>query len=224
MEIVCGSSDKKVNPELLARDGIIHMEKIAAKQHPVCHAPARRTPVHCRMWRAVGCALMAGAFPSFAGPIGEQVVAGQATVSRSGNGTVITQTGECAAINWQNFNIGVNESVRFAQPSAASVTLNRVLGQNPTEILGALSANGQVFLLNPNGVLFGRGAQVSVGGLVASTLGLSDGDFMAGRYRFVKEGTAGEVRNAGEISANGGYVALIGPAGEERRRHRQCSR
>ncbi len=160
---------------------------------------------------AVAWAMMAGASPLWAGPAGEQVVAGQATVSRSGSNTLITQGTERAAINWQNFNIGATESVRFAQPSASSIALNRVLGQNPTEILGSLSANGQVFLLNPNGVLFGQGAQVNVGGLVASTLSLSNEDFMAGRYRFVKEGNAGEVRNAGEIIANGGYVALIGP-------------
>ena len=66
-------------------------------------------------------------------------------------------------------------------------------------------------MLNPNGVLFGRGAQVNVGGLVASTLNLSNDDFMAGRYRFLKDGSAGEVSNAGDIIANGGYVALIGP-------------
>ena len=159
----------------------------------------------------VAFALLAGSTQLWAGPAGEQVVRGAATVDRAGASTVITQTTDRAAINWQSFNIGATESVRFAQPSAASITLNRVLGQNPTEILGALSANGQIFLLNPNGVLFGQGAQVNVGGLVASTLSLSNEDFTAGRYRFVKEGNAGEVRNAGEIIANGGYVALIGP-------------
>ena len=159
----------------------------------------------------VAFALLAGSTQLWAGPAGEQVVRGAATVDRAGAGTVITQTTDRAAINWQSFNIGATESVRFAQPSASSITLNRVLGQNPTEILGALSANGQIFLLNPNGVLFGQGAQVNVGGLVASTLSLSNEDFTAGRYRFVKEGNAGEVRNAGEIIANGGYVALIGP-------------
>ena len=161
--------------------------------------------------KAVAFSLFAGATPLWAAPVGEQVTAGQATVSRAGPSTVINQTSDRAAINWQSFNIGTTEAVRFAQPSASSITLNRVLGQNPTEILGSLSANGQIFILNPNGVLFGKGAQVDVGGLVASTLSLGNSDFMAGRYRFVNEGAAGEVRNAGEIIANGGYVALIGP-------------
>lgn len=161
--------------------------------------------------RAVAFALITGATPLWAGPAGEQVVQGLVTVDRAGAGTVITQTTDRAAINWQSFNIGANESVRFALPSASSITLNRVLGQNPTEILGSLSANGQIFLLNPNGVLFGQGAQVNVGGLVAATLSLSNEDFMAGRYRFVKDGAAGAVSNADNIIANGGYVALIGP-------------
>jgi large exoprotein involved in heme utilization and adhesion len=91
-----------------------------------------------------------------------------------------------------------------------------VLGQNPTEIFGSLSANGQVFILNPNGVLFGKGAQVDVGGLAASTLSLSNEDFMAGRYRFTASPLApgaavGEVVNQGDIVANGGYVAFIVP-------------
>jgi filamentous hemagglutinin family protein len=146
-----------------------------------------------------------------AGPSGEQIVAGQANVSRTGLNTLITQTTDRAAINWQSFNIGATEAVRFAQPSSSSITLNRVLGQDPSSILGALTANGQVFILNPNGVLFGRGAQVNVGGLVASALSLSNDNFLAGRYAFENSGATGEVRNAGDIIANGGYVALIGP-------------
>lgn len=161
--------------------------------------------------RSVAGALLAMSSPAFAAPVGEQVTAGQASVTRSGGATLIQQTSERAAIHWQSFNIGAGESVRFAQPSASSIALNRVLGQSASEIDGSLSANGQIFLLNPHGVLFGRGAQVNVGGLVASTLNLSDADFMAGRYRFVKEGGAGEVRNAGDLLANGGYVALLGP-------------
>lgn len=149
-------------------------------------------------------------------PTGEQVVAGQASVSRAGTSTLITQGTDRAAINWLNFDIGATESVRFAQPSASSIALNRVLGQNPTEIFGSLSANGQVFILNPSGVLFGKGAQVDVGGLVASTLSLSNEDFMAGRYRFttpaLPQGAGvAEVVNQGDIIANGGYVAFIGP-------------
>ena len=167
---------------------------------------------------AVAAALIAGPAPLWAGPSGEQVVAGQASVSRAGANTLITQTSQNAAINWQSFSIGASEAVRFAQPSASSITLNRVLGQDPSSILGSLTANGQIFILNPNGVLFGKGAQVNVGGLIASTLSLSNENFMAGRYAFFTPppsgegpGVRGSVVNAGEIIANGGYVALIGP-------------
>ena len=88
------------------------------------------------------------------------------------------------------------------------MALNRVIGADPSVILGRLSANGQVFLVNPNGVLFGAGAVVNVGGLVASTLDISDADAMAGRYRFSQAG-AGAVINQGEIHAPGGSVALM---------------
>ena len=86
--------------------------------------------------------------------------------------------------------------VRFAQPGASSIVLNRVVGQDPSQIFGSLSSNGQVFLLNPNGILFGAGAQVSVGGRVASTLNMSDQDFMAGRHTLT--------RGAGPVAAAGG--------------------
>src|SRR6185436_7656013 len=102
----------------------------------------------------------------------------------------IDQSSARLAINWLSFDIASHESVTFNQPSSQAIALNRILGQDPSTILGNLSANGQVFLLNPNGVLFGAGAQVDVGGIVASTLGLSDQDFMAGHYIFGKGTTA----------------------------------
>lgn len=144
-----------------------------------------------------------------AAPVGGVVVAGQATLSGPPGDLVITQSTQNAAMNWQGFGIAAGESVRFAQPNAQAVALNRVLGADPSLILGRLSANGKVFLVNPNGVLFGSGAQVNVGGLVASTLQISDADFMAGRYRFSAAGP-GAVRNDGQIVADGGSVALLG--------------
>ncbi len=149
---------------------------------------------------------------SYALPVGEQVTAGAASVQRSAASVTVTQTTPNAAINWQAFGIAAGEAVRFSQPGAGSIVLNRVVGQDPTQIFGSLSSNGQVFLLNPNGVLFGAGAQVNVGGIVASTLRMSDADFMAGRYALTGEATAGNVVNQGSIVASkGGYVALIAP-------------
>lgn len=146
---------------------------------------------------------------AYALPAGGVVTAGSVGISSGAGITTITQSTPNAAINWQGFNIGQAEAVRFVQPNSNSTTLNRVLGPDPSSILGSMSANGKVFLLNPNGILFGQGAQVNVGGLVASTLDITDGDFMAGRYNFVGAGT-GTVLNQGSINADGGYVALLG--------------
>jgi len=146
---------------------------------------------------------------AYALPSGGAVSAGSASIA-SGAGTMtISQTSQNAALNWQSFSIGKTEAVQFVQPNSSSVALNRVLGSDPSNILGSLSANGKVFLMNPNGVLFAKGAQVSVGGLVASTRDITDGDFMAGNYRFSGTGN-GAVVNQGTINADGGYVALLG--------------
>src|SRR6185503_5584067 len=101
--------------------------------------------------------------------------------------------------NFQTFSIGSSATVNFNQLSASSVSLNRVVGNNPSEIFGRLNANGQVFLVNNNGVLFAPGASVSVGALFASTLSIADRDFLAGRYQFFNPGNAGAVVNQGTI-------------------------
>ena len=138
---------------------------------------------------------------SAANPAGGQVVAGQATINAPNAGTlVINQSSHSAAINWQQFSVGSNEYVVFNQPSASSTVLNRVVGGMPSEILGNISANGRVFLVNPNGIAFGRGAQVDVGGLVASTMDIGNDDFLKGRYVFAgAPGGGGKVSNAGGI-------------------------
>ena len=143
-------------------------------------------------------------------PTGGVVAAGQASIVQGGQATTITQSSANVVINWQSFNIGADQLVQFVQPGTSSIALNRVLGADPSVILGTLRSNGKVFLLNPNGILFGRGASVNVGGLVASTMSLSDADFMAGKYAFNNAG-AGSVSNQGSITAaDGGYVALMG--------------
>ena len=165
--------------------------------------------------------LIAFGAPAQAAPTGADVRAGSASIAGAGGNTTITQTSQNVAIDWQSFNIGANEAVRFVQPNSSSVALNRVLGTDPSSILGSLTANGRVFLVNPNGILFGKGASVNVGGLVASTLGITDNDFMAGRYRFTGRADPGDlndpsnpskgsVLNQGAIHADGGYVALLG--------------
>jgi filamentous hemagglutinin family protein len=173
-----------------------------AKRLRVLHGPfATMTAV---------AALMVWQRPAIAGPTGGTVVTGSATISQSGPTTNINQSSNSAIINWQSFSIGAKETVNFNQPGINAVTLNRVIGNETSIIAGALNANGKIFLINSAGVLFTKGAQVNVGGLVASTLDISNSDFMAGKYTF--SGTsAASVTNLGQINASpGGYVALLG--------------
>ncbi|MEI7868414.1 MAG: filamentous hemagglutinin N-terminal domain-containing protein, partial [Candidatus Methylumidiphilus sp.] len=143
-------------------------------------------------------------------PTGGQVVSGQATIQQQGGNMDIQQGTPRAALDWQTFNIGAQAQVNFHQPDANSVALNRVAVGNASVIEGKLTANGQVFLVNPSGVLFGKGAQVDVGGLVATTMNISNKDFAAGNDRFSRDGSVGEVVNQGVIKArDGGYVALV---------------
>jgi len=155
------------------------------------------------------CLMLAFGSQAHALPVGGAVAAGSATIASSANSMTINQSTQNVAINWQSFSIAQGQGVQFVQPSSSAVALNRVLGQDPSSILGSLSANGKVFLVNPNGILFGPGSQVNVGGLVASTRNITDADFMAGRHRFAGAG-GGDVVNQGSITAAGGQVALLG--------------
>lgn len=158
--------------------------------------------------KALPTAPAAGALPT-----GAQVVAGQASVTQAANQMTVHQGSDKAILNWQSFDIGANAGVRFVQPNANAVALNRVLGNDPSRIYGQLSANGKVFLVNGSGVLFGASARVDVGGLIASSLALPDGDFLAGRYTFSGSANAGAVRNEGSIrTRDGGYAVLLGPS------------
>ena len=145
-------------------------------------------------------------------PSGGQIVSGSGSINQSGNQLTITQASDRLVAQWGTFNIGENATVQFNQPDANAVALNRIFDQNPSQILGSLKANGQVFLVNPSGIYFGKNSTVNVGSLVASSLDISNEDFLGGKYRFINTGGAGSVTNLGKISANsGGVVALISP-------------
>ena len=145
-------------------------------------------------------------------PAGGQVAQGQAYINTSGSTMSVSQSSGKAVINWQTFNIGQNARVNFNQPDSSSITMNRVLSADPSSIYGRLTSNGQIFLLNPSGILFGLTARVNVGALVASTLSLNDTDFMNGIYGFYNSGNAGSVINQGNITAKeGGYIAMLAP-------------
>jgi len=141
------------------------------------------------------------------------VRAGSAKIVEQGSTTLIQQSSQRAVIDWRGFSINSNEQVQFAQPSASSATLNRVTGSQVSLILGRMDANGQVLLINPNGIIFGKGAQINVGSLIASTANLSSDNFMQGKLVFDQPGQHGAgIINAGSITAaEGGLVALVAP-------------
>ncbi|MDE0854499.1 MAG: filamentous hemagglutinin N-terminal domain-containing protein, partial [Nevskia sp.] len=179
------------------------------------HAPRfARLPIPAALSRSFAAAtLLLPGLSLAGGPSGGVVVGGSATIGKPApNGTVINQTSNSAIINWQQFNIGSGDYVQFIQPSSSSVVLNRIIGGSPSSIFGDLSANGRVFLINPNGILFGKGAQLDVGGLVASTMNIGNADFMAGHYVFSGGSAPGSsVVNAGTIrTGDGGFVVLAG--------------
>ena len=146
-----------------------------------------------------------------ANPLSPQVVAGQASFQQQGNVFTVTNTPN-TIINWQSFSVNANEVTRFLQQGADSKVLNRITGQDPSRILGTLQSNGQVYLINPNGILFGKEARIDVQGLAASSLGMSNTDFLAGRAHFSAQGAAGKVENQGSISTGrGGQVYLVAP-------------
>jgi len=160
---------------------------------------------------AVASLLALTGLPSaFALPTGGEVVSGSADFHTQGQHMSINQQTDKLVTQWKDFNVQNGQSVTFNQPTSTSIALNRVVGVNGSQIHGQINANGRVFLINPNGVVFGQGAQVNVGGLVASTRDISDADFKAGNYKFAGS-SAAEVVNQGSITAaDGGGVALLG--------------
>lgn len=157
---------------------------------------------------AAGLYIIGTGATAYALPEGGQVAAGQAAITTAGSTMTIAQQTAQAIINWQNFGIGSGESVHINQPNSQAILLNRVIGSNPSEIFGQLTANGQVILVNPNGVFFRPGSSVDVGGLTASTLNIANENFLKGQLRFAGD-SQNSVINAGTITAQNGYVNLL---------------
>ncbi len=147
---------------------------------------------------------------ALANPVGPTVVNGAATVVNNGNTMTVTNT-PGAILNWQQFNIGQGQVTQFNQQSAQSSVLNRVVGPDSSQILGTLRSNGRVFLVNPNGIMFGAGSVLDVNGLIASTLNITNTDFLLNRMNFNGSNTGASVVNQGTITTPfGGSVYLIG--------------
>jgi filamentous hemagglutinin family protein len=157
--------------------------------------------------------LLACLLPVAAGanPTGGTVTSGSATISSSGSTLNVTTSTSGTVINWNSFSIGAGETTNIVQPSAASATLNRVTGGVSSSISGLLQSNGHVFLVNPNGIVFGSSGSVNAAGFVASTLDIADADFLSGNYRFTANGAAGSIVNNGSLVATTSYLALVAP-------------
>lgn len=148
-----------------------------------------------------------------AGPSGGQVVQGDASITPNGVETIINQLSNKAVINWNDFSIDPGELVKFIHQASTDVTLNRVTGDTVSQIKGALTANGNIFLINPNGIVFGATAEIDVAGLLATTFDIADQDFMDGKLNFSGElMNDAAITNQGKIEVgNGGFVYLIAP-------------
>lgn len=151
----------------------------------------------------------------FALPEGGVITAGEASISQTSNtSVVIGQITNRAIINWNQFNIAANEQVQFVQPGSHAVALNRITGGSASEIFGSLTANGQIFLINPHGIVFGKSASVDVAGLVATTRDIEDSNFLSGSKDFdLTSPVAGFIMNQGTIRVqDGGLVLMIAPS------------
>jgi filamentous hemagglutinin family protein len=142
-------------------------------------------------------------------PAGEQVAAGTASFQRQGNNLRIDQASQKTIVNWQSFGIAAHEAVNLYQPKQGTA-LFRVLGSDPSQIYGKLTATGSLYLSNPNGILFGPGAQVDVGSLVATTMRINDQDFLSNRLHFFSESDAAVVNRGVIRTSDGGFIALLG--------------
>lgn len=148
---------------------------------------------------------------AYANPNGAQVVNGQVNIAHPDPNTLAITNSNGAIINWQQFSIQQNEITKFIQSGATSAILNRVVGQDPSAILGQLLSNGRVFLINPNGIVFGPNSIVDTAGLIASTLNMTDEDFINQNLKFQGENAA-DISSQGYIKAGAnGDVFLIAP-------------
>jgi filamentous hemagglutinin family protein len=149
--------------------------------------------------------------PALGNPLSAAVTTGSASIASSANKTTIDQSSEDVVIDWSSFNVGAGQTTQFVQPNAQAIAVNRIGGNSASQILGTLDANGRIVLINGNGMLFGKGSQVNVGSLIATSTDGSDSDVLAGNFTQAGNQNAAVV-NQGVIRASqGGLVALVAP-------------
>ena len=150
---------------------------------------------------------------TLANPLGGTVTTGSASISAPSAGkTTIDQKSEGVVIDWSSFNIGTGQTTQFVQPNASAIAVNRIGGASASQILGALDANGRIVLINGNGLLFGKGASVNVGSLIATSTDDTDSNVLAGAYSKPGNENASVVNQGRINAAQGGVVALVAPS------------
>ncbi len=176
----------------------------------LCGSTALRSPRYVLL-SSLSMALISTA--ALAGPQDGQVAGGAASITSAGSTTTINQSSNRAIIDWRSFDVGSSELVQFNQPSAAAVTLNRVQAGSPSQIDGQIKANGNVIIVNPNGVFFGSNSRVDVNSLIVTSADIENNEFMAGRDNFNIAGSAdARIVNQGKITAkDAGLVGLVAP-------------
>ena len=185
-------------------------DNLASLRHSLCRTSAV----------AIGLSAAFGTGQARAGdanalPQDPTVAAGNASFAQSGKTLSVNQSSNRVVIDWRSFDIGANAQTNFNQPSASAIAVNRVnAGTDPTRIDGGLHANGQVWILTPNGELFGATARVNAAGIVASTANIDTSRFMAGDNRLAFTGKdSGTVANDGHISVGeSGLAAFVAPS------------
>ena len=162
----------------------------------------------------LGAAAIAFVVPTatYANPLGGAVTTGSASISTSSGKTSVNQKSEDVVIDWSSFNIGSGQTTQFIQPNAQAIAVNRIGSASASEIFGALDANGRIVLINGNGLLIGKGAQVNVGSLIATSTDGSDSDLLSGNFTQAGKQTAWVVNQGQIVVGTNGVVALVAPS------------
>ena len=163
----------------------------------------------CIALACAGAAPMVTATPAVnALPILNNIAYGTASLSTAANQLTVDQSTDKLIANWNSFNVGSAAKVQFNQPAASSTALNRISG-SASEIFGRVTANGQLILVNPAGITFGSTAQVNAASVIASTLNLSDSNFLSDNFLFERVSSGGKINNQGSVLGNEGNTVVL---------------
>lgn len=174
-------------------------------------SPLRLSLLTSALWVACASQAFAQGLPAGTLPTGWNVTSGNAAITQNGNTLNINQSSQQAIANFATFNVGSGALVDIRQINSSAALLARVTGGDPSQIQGQIRADGALWLINQAGIMVGPGARIDVARFIASSLNVSDSDFLAGRLNFKGTGTPGDVRNAGTINAaSGGSIYLVG--------------